>query len=212
MTLQEAERKSLARDLHDEFGQCLTAINTDANVILKRAKVQYPELQASAEAIAGLSRHLNELVSGLLQRLRPGVLDELGLVVALQDLVDGWRNRNEAVNCTLNIKNADDIANLDAPTSLVIYRLTQESLTNITRHANASNVTIYVYAELRKNQYGMTIKIQDDGVGFNPKMVNGLGLAGMRERVESLEGLFSLKTQLGKGSSVSAWISLDKPR
>jgi two-component system, NarL family, sensor histidine kinase UhpB len=208
ITLQEAERKSLARDLHDEFGQCLTAINTDASVILKSAKTKYPELQASAQAITELSRHLMDLVSGLLQRLRPGVLNELGLQVALQDLVDNWRNRHENISCSLSISNANDIANLNDTESLVIYRLAQESLTNIARHANATSAEIKVYAELKNGQYGIGIKVQDNGVGFEPSQTDGLGLAGMRERVESLNGDFSLQTQINKGSTIMAWLPL----
>ena len=228
MTLQETERKSLARDLHDEFGQCLTAINTDASVILKHAKTKYPELQASAEAITQLSRHLMDLVSGLLQRLRPGVLDELGLELALQDLVGTWQTRHENIHCTLNISNVDSLKQeiLGETECLVIYRLVQESLTNIARHASASKADISVYAELKLNKQGVTVKVQDNGAGFNPKQAAdfgiilsldtnkglgnnaGFGLLGMRERVESLNGDFRLQTSANTGSVITAWIPL----
>ena len=177
-------------------------------MILKSAEKKYPELHASAIAITQLSRHLMDIVSGLLQRLRPGVLDELGLLVALQDLVDNWRNRHENIQCTLNINNADSIANLNDTESLVIYRLVQESLTNIARHANATKAEVSVYAELKNKQYGISIKIQDDGRGFSANNNDGLGLAGMRERVESLKGDFYLETKLGYGSTISAWLPL----
>lgn len=209
MTLQEAERKSLARDLHDEFGQCLTAINTDANVILKGANNKYPELQASAQAISELSRHLMDIVSGLLQRLRPGVLDELGLQVALQDLVDNWHNRNENISSKLSINNSDGITKLNDIENLVIYRLVQESLTNIARHANATTVEVSVYAELKNKQHGISVKVQDNGIGFNSNNINGLGIAGMRERVESLKGNFNLQTILGTGSIITAWFPIE---
>jgi two-component system, NarL family, sensor histidine kinase UhpB len=212
MTLQEAERKSLARDLHDEFGQCLTAINTDASVILNVAKVKYPELQASAQAISQLSRHLMELVNGLLQRLRPGVLDELGLELALQDLVDTWRARNHNISCTLQIENADNLSKnqIHETDSLVIYRLVQESLTNIARHANAQQVTIHLYAEFKTAWLGLGVSVQDNGRGFSTAQTSsqGLGLAGMRERVESLGGDFSLQSQAGKGTIIKAWIPM----
>ena len=228
MTLQETERKSLARDLHDEFGQCLTAINTDASVILKHAKTKYPELQASAEAIAQLSRHLMDLVSGLLQRLRPGVLDELGLELALQDLVGTWQTRHENIHCILNISNVDSLKqeSLGETECLVIYRLVQESLTNIARHASANKTDISVYAELKLNKQGITVKVQDNGTGFNPNQaadfgINlgldtnrglgnsaGFGLLGMRERVESLNGDFRLQTRAKIGTLITAWIPL----
>ena len=204
ITWQEAERKNLARDLHDEFGQCLTAINTDANVILKSAKSKYPELLDSATAITKLSRHLVDLVSGLLQKLRPGILDELGLIAALHDLVDIWKSRNEAINCHFSIKVFEN--NLTETTNLAIYRLVQEALTNISRHANASIVTIEIDAENRHQQTGMMIKIYDNGVGFNPNNSDGFGLPGMRERVEGLGGTFTIETRLNHGTALTAWV------
>ena len=210
MTLQESERKSLARDLHDEFGQCLTAINTDASVILKSANTKYPELIDSAQAITQLSRHLMDLVSGLLQRLRPGVLDELGLELALQDLIATWQTRNETIHSALTINNAEDLkkAVLGEAQCLVIYRLVQESLTNIARHAIASHAEISLYAELKSDKQGVTVKVHDNGAGFDAANFTGFGLLGMRERVESFNGDFNLQTKAGLGTTITAWIPL----
>ena len=210
MTLQESERKSLARDLHDEFGQCLTAINTDASVILKSANTKYPELIDSAQAITQLSRHLMYLVSGLLQRLRPEVLDELGLELALQDLIATWQTRNETIHSALTINNAEDLkkAVLGEAQCLVIYRLVQESLTNIARHAVASHAEISLYAELKSNRQGVTVKVHDNGAGFDAANFMGFGLLGMRERVESFNGDFNLQTKAGLGTTITAWIPL----
>jgi two-component system sensor histidine kinase UhpB len=216
ITLQEAERKNLARDLHDEFGQCLTAINTDANVILKHAKIKYPELLDSATAITKLSRHLGDLVSGLLQKLRPGVLDELGLIAALNDLVDTWKSRNEsqskAINCNFSIKVIED--NLTETINLALYRLVQEALTNISRHAKASIVTIEIAIETdaknRHQQTGVMVKINDNGIGFNPNNNDGFGLPGMRERVEGLGGTFTIETRLKHGTTLTAWVPLTR--
>ena len=210
MTLQEVERKSLARDLHDEFGQCLTAIHTDASVILKVAKIKYPELQAGALAITQLSRHLMEIVSGLLQRLRPGVLDELGLELALNDLVDTWLSRNKNINCSLII-NANKLSKnqLNDAQHLAIYRLVQESLTNIERHANATNVEIILSNEIKKAQAGIAINVIDNGIGFNVNHKDGLGLAGMRERILALKGEFKMQDKTHKGSSIYAWLPLE---
>lgn len=216
ITLQEAERKNLARDLHDEFGQCLTAINTDANVILKHAKIKYPELLDSATAITKLSRHLGDLVSGLLQKLRPGVLDELGLIAALNDLVDTWKSRNEsqseAINCHFSIKVIED--NLTETINLALYRLVQEALTNISRHAKASIVTIEIAIETDaknwRQQTGVMVKINDNGVGFNPNNNDGFGLPGMRERVEGLGGTLTIETRLKHGTTLTAWVPLTR--
>ncbi len=223
INLQEAERKNLARDLHDEFGQCLTAIQTDASVILKHAITKYPELQASACAISDLSRHLMDLVSGLLQKLRPGVLDELGLVAALRDLVDNAQVRFGDIAFALNIHNATDLGKqtigetaLSEAQSLVAYRLVQECLTNIARHAQASIVEINVSPLENANKTGITIEVRDNGKGFDVNKAEstgylGFGLLGMRERVEGLGGKFVIESSANQGSVIQAWIPLKAP-
>jgi two-component system, NarL family, sensor histidine kinase UhpB len=207
ITLQEEERKNLARELHDEFGQCLTAINTDASVISKVADKKYPELKESALAISKLSRHLIDMVSGLLQKLRPGILDELGLVPALIDLVDIWKSRHKNIACTINISEIKE--DLSEALSIAIYRLVQEALTNISRHAEASEVQIELFSLSLSGQDGLQVIVKDNGIGLQHKHNNshhlsGLGLPGMRERVEGLGGELTLKSN--NGTEIKAWI------
>jgi len=206
ITLQEEERKSLARDLHDEFGQCLTAIHTDATVVLRQAEIKYPEIKDSAAAISQLSRHLMDLVSGLLQRLRPGILDELGLEAALHDLVDSWRFRNESVSVDCRIH--DIPTEIAEAAEVTTYRLVQECFTNITRHAKATAVSITVGSEARGANHGLQISVRDNGQGFDMSSTEGLGLPGMRERVEGLGGELTIDTQLGVGTKIQAWIPI----
>jgi len=209
ITLQEEERKSLARDLHDEFGQCLTAIHTDASVILKVSEKKYPELRDSALAITQLSRHLMDLVSGLLQRLRPSILDELGLSAALYDLVGTWRSRHENSVCTLSINGvAGDLGEI---ISLALYRLIQECLTNISRHAGATTVEINIYLAPKAGRPGLKVSVRDNGRGFDPSKADGLGLPGMRERVEGLGGELKLKARPNHGAEIIAWIPTGSP-
>ncbi|HEY8085129.1 MAG TPA: ATP-binding protein, partial [Methylophilaceae bacterium] len=212
ISLQEEERKSLARDLHDEFGQSLTAINADAAVVLQLAEKKYPEILDSAQAMAKLSRHLMDLVSGLMQRLRPGILDELGLASALQDLVDTWRSRNETVSCKLTIDDSiykDQDKEMNEVIQITIYRLVQECLTNISRHAHATQVEIMLNRKPKNGQHPMLhISVSDNGQGFNEAAVDGFGLHGMRERVEGLGGEFTLVSRLSKGTDISARIPL----
>lgn len=208
ITLQEAERKSLARDLHDEFGQCLTAIHADATVVVQLAERKYPELRESAQAIAGLSRHLMDLVGGLLQRLRPGILDELGLVPALQDLVDTWKSRHEQVACRLVVEGSLP-ADLEESLQVTLYRLVQEALTNVSRHAAASSVEIRM--QLRRPRSGASVlglSVVDDGCGFDPGVAEGFGLAGMRERVEGLGGEMQLQSGAGRGTRIEISLPL----
>ena len=207
ITLQEEERKNLARELHDEFGQCLTAINTDASVISKVADKKYPELKESAVAISQLSRHLIEMVSGLLQKLRPGILDELGLVPALIDLVDTWKSRNKEIVCDIKVSDIQD--ELSEAMSVAIYRLVQEALTNVSRHAEATEVKIELFHLTQSGKSGLKIIVKDNGVGLQYKNVNpnswsGLGIPGMRERVEGLGGKLTIKSNAG--TEINVWI------
>ncbi len=202
ITLQEEERKNLARELHDEFGQCLTAINTDASVISKVADKKYPELKESALAISQLSRHLIEMVSGLLQKLRPGILDELGLSPALLDLVDTWKSRHKNISCEIKVSGIKEY--LSEANSVAIYRLVQESLTNIAKHAEASKVEIEVFSLTQLSKEGLQIIVRDNGKGFVAEHTSGFGLPGMRERVDGLGGNFAIKSE--RGTEIKAWI------
>ncbi len=202
ITLQEEERKNLARELHDEFGQCLTAINTDASVISKVADKKYPEIKESALAISQLSKHLIDMVSGLLQQLRPGILDELGLSPALLDLVDTWKSRHKDIACGINLTGIHD--DLSEANSVAIYRLVQESLTNVARHSEATKVEIEVYRLTQLGKEGIEVIVKDNGKGFIAKHTSGFGLPGMRERVEGLGGNFSIQSE--RGTEIKAWI------
>jgi two-component system, NarL family, sensor histidine kinase UhpB len=202
ITLQEEERKNLARELHDEFGQCLTAINTDASVITKVADKKYPELKEGALAISQLSRHLIEMVSGLLQQLRPGILDELGLSPALLDLVDTWKSRHKNISCEIKVSGIQE--HLSEANSVAIYRLVQESLTNVARHAEASKVEIEVYSLTQLGKEGLQVIVKDNGKGFVNGHTSGFGLPGMRERVEGLGGTLTIKSE--NGTEIKAWI------
>jgi two-component system, NarL family, sensor histidine kinase UhpB len=206
ISLQEQERKSLARDLHDEFGQCLTAINTDASIILKASEKKYPELKESAQAISQLSRHLTDMVTGLLQQLRPGLLEELGLQAALDDLVSTWKSRHKEVKCEVSITPIHEV--LEEAKGITLYRLTQECLTNITKHSNATAVDIQVFYKRKNQQEGLQLIIKDNGQGFNLNNTTGFGLPGMRERVEGLNGELFINTTLGEGTEINAWIPI----
>ena len=206
ISLQEQERKSLARDLHDEFGQCLTAINTDASIILKASEKKYPELRDSALAISQLSRHLTDMVTGLLQQLRPGLLEELGLQAALDELVTTWKSRHKEVKCDVSITPIQEV--LEEAKGITLYRLTQECLTNITKHSNATAVDIQLFYKRKSQQEGLQLIVKDNGQGFNLNNTIGFGLPGMRERVEGLNGELIITTTLGEGTEINAWIPI----
>jgi len=186
--LQEDERKNIARDLHDEIGQHLTAIHIDASAILKAKNIT--SVRASATAISSVARQMMDIVHDMLQRLRPAMLDELGLQASLHELLDNWRQRNRSINLSVCI--SSQLIHLDETIAIAAYRIIQECLTNIAKHANARLVTIKI--ETLAEQ--VKIYVKDDGHGFDSHRVSrGFGLAGMRERVDGLGGSFQLTTK-----------------
>lgn len=195
--VQEEERRSLARELHDELGQCLTGILADATAILNCAKAGRPAPRESAEAIVEVTRHIMELVRSMLQRLHADTLANLGLEEALQELARAWRQRNPGTTCTLHI--GGSLEHVGEQLEITVYRLVQEALTNVARHARAHNLEIRVHRGA-----ALTVEIQDDGVGMKHEArATGFGLAGMCERVESLGGTMALASRRGRGVTLT---------
>jgi two-component system sensor histidine kinase UhpB len=197
--IQEEERKSLARDLHDEFGQSLTAIHADAAVLKALANKEYPKIKPSVNAISDLSKHLMNLVGDMLNSLKLGVLHELGLEEALKDLLNTWQLRHPKVNLhyQVNLKALPKISETIAITS---YRIIQECLTNITRHAKAKDVEIHInYIKKNKSIAMINIEVIDDGVGFNKSHRDGFGLSGMRERIYEIDGKINITSNINQG-------------
>lgn len=195
--LQEDERKSLARDLHDEIGQHLTAIHIDASTVLNAKSIE--DARESALAIDVVARQMMNIVHGMLQVLRPGGIDELGLHAALNELIDTWRQRTRGINTSVKV--SGELSGVDESVAIAVYRIVQECLTNIARHADATLVSIVV--ERRSDQ--LHLQVEDNGHGFDPdKIVRGFGLAGMRERVQGLGGVFELVSNQELGVRVRA--------
>ncbi len=196
MQMQEEERKNLARELHDEIGQCVTAIHADAVAIRNRGGAPVRE---SAEAIVEAIGRIKDMVRSILQRLRPGVLEGLGLGAALRELTGGFRQRNPQLSCTLRM--SDDTAELQGESGITLYRVVQECLTNISRHAGAAKVEIVV-SRLQAGPGGaadrLELSVHDDGRGFDEKIGGGgFGLLGIRERVRALGGSCSIDGSRG---------------
>jgi signal transduction histidine kinase len=197
LEVQEQERKHLARELHDEMGQCLTAIQADAELIRDNS-CDNTRIQTSAEAILNVSSRVYDVVHSMMHRLRPSILDNLGLVEAIKEEMDTFKKRNQNIQC--ECKCTAGLNNLDERTSINLYRIMQECLTNISKHADATKVCI----ELSSTDETITLKVSDNGTGFDVDIpAHGLGLIGMRERVSSLGGELLLQTKPGKGLSIS---------
>lgn len=188
--VQEAERRNLARELHDEMGQYLNAIKIDV-VSLQRCPGQPGgPAQESLDAIVRNVNHVYWVINDMIRRLRPVGLDELGLAAALENCVDGWRTRLPATSFELTIDG--DVSEFDEQLNLTIYRMVQEGLTNVAKHAGATKVGIRLAHDRdRAGREYIVFSMDDNGCGAAAADASGrtgLGLIGMRERVQALGG------------------------
>ena len=199
LAVREEERRRLARELHDEFGQCLASIGAEAAFIRGRAEVRDPELLPAARAVAAVTAHMMESLQGILLQLRPVGLEEFGLQAALGELVGGWRRRQP--DCRFELEVDGDIDALPDALRTGLYRIVQESLTNALRHGKPQRVVV----ELACNAAGCRLQVDDDGAGRKePTAGSGLGVLGMHERVEALGGRFALLPLRPRGMRVAA--------
>jgi two-component system sensor histidine kinase UhpB len=198
LAIQEGERRALAHELHDELGQSISAINAVAVSIGHASRDESRDgarVASAAATITEISNHLYSVVRGMMRRLRPVLLDEFGLVRAIEDLVDGWNDAHADTFCKLGTRGGLD--DLGDAVNITVYRIVQECLTNVSKHAQATEVAIEVE---RAADGPVRLSIADDGRGFEPGAAPaGLGLLGMRERVEALHGKLELATGGGRG-------------
>lgn len=195
--LQEEERRRLSAELHDELGQHLTAIRLEAE-LLKTAK-SLQDTQFSAEAIDKIGRDMKDIVRSMLERLRPPEFDMFGLRGAVAEMISGWQLRHPQMNIAFQYK--ADFTEVDDARKLSIYRIIQEGLTNISRHAGSSALDVNI--SLASSDTLITLMISDDGQGCDlTKQVKGFGLKGMRERVDGLLGKMTLNSSPDKGMKI----------
>ncbi len=198
---QEQERKAISRELHDEVGQTLNALLVDAGNLQKRipeGDAQSRELLNSIQRLADTS--VNE-VRDIALLLRPSMLDDLGLSAAIQ-----WQAREVSRRTGLAVKvSADAEADgLPEGISICFYRIAQEALQNVARHAQAKTV----HVELRQNADRLVLSVHDDGIGFDMENVRGLGTVGMEERLRQIGGVLRVTSQPGRGTTVVAEVSI----
>ncbi|MBS3019046.1 hypothetical protein DJFAAGMI_01785 [Comamonas sp. PE63] len=199
--VREDERAHLARELHDELGSLLTAAKLDVARLKSKIDTSAPEV---SERVTHLIETLNSgiaLKRRIIEDLRPSSLSNLGLTTALEILTREFGDRsNIDVECSL------EQVDLPESTQLTVYRVVQESLTNIGKYARASHVIVTVH----NYPTYVAVQIQDDGQGFEPASMrpNSHGLAGMKHRVEAVGGRLTVASQPGKGTTISAVIPL----
>lgn len=204
--IQETERRRLARELHDEFGQHCAAIRFEAQCLqrgLAQHETALKELSASAQAIANSAEAMQSGVRRLLRQLRPAALDALGLDAALDELLRDWQLCHE-----IQIKRIGSGAGrVDDAVAIAVFRVVQEALTNIARHAKASDVSL----SMTRRVDALLVEIADNGVGFGLAGA-GFGIAGMQERAVDLGGELSLSAGIGGGARVHLYLPLQHGR
>jgi signal transduction histidine kinase len=207
VTSQEDERARIARELHDETAQTLTAFTlnlaTIQSTLTKRSKIT-----GLIDRLQGLSQQMSRSLYRIVHDLRPSQLDDLGLVPALEYLVDESRER---LGIVVRLEVNGQRQRLDYLIETVFFRVAQEALTNISRHAQIKQASI----SLSFNPQKVTLQVRDSGVGFsvNEDLIppRGWGLASMRERAESIGGHFHILSYPGSGTTVEVIVPLTEP-
>ncbi|QIG92254.1 MULTISPECIES: sensor histidine kinase [unclassified Bradyrhizobium] len=213
--VQDEERRHLARELHDEFGQSLAAIRALAASARQTAAQDCPALLAECDGIARTATDMMETLRGALFRLRPPDVDELGLAASLEGLIAGWNGRSRG-QPRFEIAISGSFERLPSSVSANLYRIVQEALTNAAKHAGATRVMLRL--QMREaapsDDSEITLAIDDDGrpgdpqgnpqvdLKGDPQFKSGLGLLGMRERVAALGGRLSFEAGQPNGSAL----------
>jgi signal transduction histidine kinase len=203
----EQERRRLARELHDELGQSMTAVSTVAASIAHACDGREEEMVHRARTIMAICREMSDATHALVRQLRPLALDNLGLTAALADLVEthGRRNPDQRIKTQI----APDLDDLPEEIAITAYRLVQECLTNAQRHSNASELNIEIHKRHQPSP-SLEILISDNGVGTDLSLIKDerFGLLGMQERVQGQGGEFLIRTAPGAGFSLNTSLPL----
>ncbi len=203
----EAERRTIAREMHDELGQLLTGLKMEVSTLGRR----YAQVDGMTEAVTDLQsqlKHIMTVVRQVAGNLRPPVL-ELGLYAGIEWLVEEFQRRS-GLECDLICPEGDAISQRLSPQmATVAFRCVQESLTNVMRHAQANHVTIRLSCQNQR----LFLRIADNGVGFKPAAAlskQAFGLMGMRERVQTCGGQMLIISQPGAGTTIDIQMPLNK--
>ena len=209
LSAQEEERRRISHELHDEVAQVMTGINLHLTTLKKEAAATTKDLQTTIARTQSLVEKSVDIVHRFAGQLRPPVLDDLGLFPALHAYVTEFSKQTGLI-IRFTSFTSSRIDDLDNAKRIVLYRVAQESLTNVGKHAKASLVTV----SIKKIQRTIHLEIKDDGRSFKTQGLlpagkkKGLGLIGMRERVEMVNGCFTVESSPGEGTTIRAEIPL----
>jgi signal transduction histidine kinase len=209
LTAQEDERREISRELHDEIAQTLTGINVQLANLKRDAVVNTKGLKGKIAGTQRLVQKSVKIVHRFARQLRPALLDDLGLIAALGSFINGMKERT---NLPIKLTTFPELQDLDVRKRTVFYRVAQEALTNVVRHAEAKMIQV-VFKNRRKT---VLMEIRDNGKSFDVQYVllakgkKHLGVLGMRERVEMVGGIFKIESSAGHGTLVSAEIPVPR--
>lgn len=201
LTAQEEERQRIARELHDDPAQSLTALLVLLKMLHDR---QQPTDGRTLQELIDLTTATLESIRAIAQELRPPVLDDFGLAAALEGLAAQYWQR---FGLPVHVYVRGQRQRLSPEIELALYRIAQEALTNVAKHADATHATI----DLQFREGTVSLRIEDDGRGFEPRegLGRGLGLFGMRERAELVHGTFALESEPGHGTRITVAVPLE---
>ncbi|MDB6122933.1 MAG: Histidine kinase [Pedosphaera sp.] len=205
LSVQEEERKRISRELHDEVGQALTAVNVSLGVLKNAINDEQGELQKKIADAQNLLEQTMETVHSFSRELRPAMLDDLGLVPALRSFVKSFAERT---GTQIRFNATPEVEKLEIEQKTVLYRVAQESLTNVAKHAQASHGAVTI----RMVKNGINMEIKDNGKSFRvdeqalSKGKKRLGLLGIQERVRLASGTVEVQSNPGKGTKIQVWI------
>jgi signal transduction histidine kinase len=205
MAAQEEERRRIARDLHDEIGQCLTSILIGLRTV-ESAKTT-ADAQSHAEELRRVASHALDEVRRMARGLRPSVLDDVGLAAALERYADDF---SQAHGVAMDVQlSGIEQGRLPETVETALYRIAQEALNNVAKHADAKHASVVLEREAGMVQ----MKIADDGRGFDCRSAlvdRGLGLPGMRERAALLDGAITIESRPGTGTRITVRIPVEE--
>jgi len=198
---QEEERRSISRELHDEVGQSLGALLVDLGRLSTSLPADSAEIRERLEHMKSLAERTVGTVRDIALLLRPSMLDDLGLVAALE-----WQGREVSRRSQMEVAVESQNVSDDLPDEykICVYRLVQEALSNAVRHSQARNARVRVAGGAN----GIAVEVSDDGRGFDPQHTRGLGILGMEERVKRLGGSLTVKSAPGQGAVLKAELPL----
>lgn len=207
ISAQEDERRRLSCELHDDMNQRLAVLALQIQN-LQNSLPKMDPLQATLQRVNDEVSSLSDNVRHLAHQLHPSILDDLGVVVALQSFLDDF-SRWE--NLVVTFSPHDVPRHLPKDIALCVYRITQECLRNVAKHAHASRISVRLFA----SKTSLELMVQDNGRGFVPEAAkrekHGLGLIGMKERVRAVQGNFEVQTAEGRGTTITARIPIPQP-